>query len=546
MRILAGETVMSVQYLRKYEFLLFLALLVANALPALAWHYFPTLDGAAHLYNAQLIRSLLTGDAPVLQAYFELQTEALPNWIGHFILGLFGSFLPAFLAEKVLLLIYLAGLPLAFRRLIQTIAPQNVGVSYLVFPFCYAYLFQLGFYNFSLGLVLLFFTLSFWIRNETRRLTWGQTLQLFVLLTLTYFSHLFVFALLGLVIGARIVFKGLFPDDGDRKAAMQGLLQQLGRLLLAASLPLVFFINYFLSRPDLGDDVFIATSELLQWLTQARPLIAYNFDEEIQHTQLIAYAIYGLLLLGLIGQGIRLWKQKKQQAEATPQQGNAVWSMPLYWLSCWIGIMGLYLFLPDSDGAAGYISTRLAWVSFLFLLLWISSLKLYRWGIGVAALVVLFSSFQLNIFYGKALKSLSDTARECETVGASIPANSVVLPINHSDNWLHLHFSNYLGADKPLVILDNYEAGTGYFPVAWNRDQLPHTQLSPTAPDFPCLHWRSDPKHETRPIDYVFLLHNGVERADECAVEVMQLLQNQFEIVASTDRCSLYKKASQP
>jgi hypothetical protein len=44
-------------------------------------------------------------------------------------------------------------------------------------------------------------------------------------------------------------------------------------------------------------------------------------------------------------------------------------------------------------------------------------------------------------------------------------------------NWLFSHASQYMGTEKPLIILDNYEANTGYFPLVWKEEVNPYHHL---------------------------------------------------------------------
>src|SRR5690349_10125799 len=82
---------------------LFHAVVLLNTLPALLFRFFPTMDGPAHLYNARLIRELLGGNS-ALAPYVVLNDFPVPNWLGHFILAAAGAVVPAFLAEKILVL----------------------------------------------------------------------------------------------------------------------------------------------------------------------------------------------------------------------------------------------------------------------------------------------------------------------------------------------------------------------------------------------------------------------------------------------------------
>ena len=164
--------------IEKYFFLLITGL---NLIPILSRKFFPTLDGPAHLYNAQLIKSLLFDNYTLLGDFFIFNQEPIPNWTGHIILSFFNLFLPSFVAEKILLLSYMIGLPLSFRALIKTIAPSNRLFSYLIFPFTYSFVFFLGFYNFCIALVLILITLNYWVKHEENLSSRKNVLILFLL-----------------------------------------------------------------------------------------------------------------------------------------------------------------------------------------------------------------------------------------------------------------------------------------------------------------------------------------------------------------------------
>src|SRR5687768_6062047 len=98
------------------EPLIFYAVLLLNLLPLLVFKFYPSLDGPAHLYNSLLIPEMLKGNE-VLESMLKFNSEPVPNWSGHFILSFFNLFLPGWLAEKMLLIFYVTGLPLSFRYL---------------------------------------------------------------------------------------------------------------------------------------------------------------------------------------------------------------------------------------------------------------------------------------------------------------------------------------------------------------------------------------------------------------------------------------------
>jgi hypothetical protein len=72
-----------------------------------------------------------------------------------------------------------------------------------------------------------------------------------------------------------------------------------------------------------------------------------------------------------------------------------------------------------------------------------------------------------------------------------IKTESVVLPINFDalyknengkiiseKNNIFCHIGQYLGIGKNVLVLDNYEANTSYFPLKWRQELNPYTHLS--------------------------------------------------------------------
>ena len=110
-------------------------------------------------------------------------------------------------------------------------------------------------------------------------------------------------------------------------------------------------------------------------------------------------------------------------------------------------------------------------------------------------LLVLFFHFKLNTFYQDATKNIESIAIDYVDVANHIEKNSVVLPINYSGNWLMAHFSNYLGVEKPIIILENYECLAGYFPLKWNVNTMPDSRFGPiTSDSLLCLKWQANHK----------------------------------------------------
>jgi len=515
------------------EHYFFLAITFLNLIPVLVGKFFPTMDGAAHLYNSNIINELVFKGNDGFASFFTINPLPVPNWTGHFILSFFNLFLPAFLAEKILVLFYLTGLPYAFRRLVKTISPDTVLLLYLIFPFTYSFLFLLGFYNFSLALVFLFITLSYWIKNEQTNYSPSKLLTLFLLLTLTYFSHVFVFGILLFLIAAHTVFTSAFLNG---RLTISGLYKKLKILALASLLPLLLFSWYFLSSyffsthsgSDKNTFSFAGKGELVTWLTTIRPIITYNPTIEEPYTKTIA-AVFLVLLVAAVYVRIKAVK--------------GIFNFTDFWLFSAGVVLALYFTLPDSHGSAGFISIRLGLLFYLLLLVWLATQKIPKVLCLAAVAVVFYCNLSLNYYYSKTIWDLNKVAKSCREVSEHLVPNSLVLPLNYSGNWMMAHFSNYMGTDKPVIILENYECGTRYFPVTWNEASLPNSLLGNVShAKFDCLYWETRKENPPRTFDYVFVLGDMDSKTDSCTGAVRDIITEHYDLVFRNEHCKLFEK----
>ena len=518
----------------KFEKYFFLLIIVLNIEPIFETTFFPTLDGPAHSYNANLIKEFWFGNPDFLSTYFSLNPDFVPNWIGHFVLVFFKTFLPAAYAEKGLLLIYFIGLPFAFRSLIQTISPNNKQVSYLIFPFLYSSVFAMGFYNFSLALIFLFLTLTVWFKNQDDLGNIKTRVTLFLLITITYFSHLFVFVLVLFLIGLNIFWNGiqdLQRKEIDNKTAFQKGLQKAGKLIVVSFVPLVLLLIYFLNRTPSGNNDYLTTNELWEALKNGDSIIAYNRYEEQAFTRKIFYLFSGLSVFAL-GQWIysRFVQKKKLN-----------YSSSIFWGITAVTVLIMYFNLPDSDETAGYVSSRLGLLFFLFAAIWLGTQNLNKIVLTCSIAAILFFNYKLINYHKSQTKILDEVAMECYQASRFVEPNKVVLPIDNSNHWLLSHYSNYLGVDKPLVILENYEAFTGYFPINWNDNDFPNIYLGlKNGKNYPCLYWKSREKGEQKKADYVFVLGNEENKKDSCQMQIASALNESYTLVFYSKNTKLY------
>jgi hypothetical protein len=523
------------------ERIFFLIVLAINLSLVMGYSFFPTLDGPSHLNNAGIINELIFYPDSPLSTYFMMNREPVPNWAGHFILCFFKLFLPGAIAEKLLLMGYIAGIAFSFRHLVKT-AGGNILLSYIIFPFAFSFLFFLGFFNFCLALIFLFLALSFFLRSLEKPMTLKMVATLCVLSLLCYFSHIFVYGMLLLSMGLYLLtlfLRDLINNDNTLQKTTGRYLKMLLPMALASVIPLVLAVLYFSSHPVQQDNkVFIDSSELKNWIKTLRPLIALNARDEERYTHLLAYLF---AILSAIALFIKI--------ESLKVEGETMFSKSLSfirsfvtsadaWLVIAAAFLALYFILPDSDGTAGYVSIRLALLFFIFLTLWLSTQRFPRWLSLIALVVIIYCNLKLLSVHRSQYDAIAPFAGECAEAGKKIEANSVVLPLNYMDNWFVGHFSNYLASDKPMLILENYECNAGYFPVKWNEKSFPKLVLG-SMENGP---WKSNPAGAAKEIDYVFIMGDIEAHTDTISRQISAMLKQHYRMEHHSDKLRLYKK----
>ncbi len=423
--------------------------------------FIPSMDGPAHLYNSTVLSYLLAGD-DFLKEYYSINTIPIPNWISHALLTFLRTLFPASVAEKTLHILYVAGMAVSFRCLIKKINPANSSLSIFIFPFIYSFLFRLGFYNFCISFIFFFSALYVWYKCRSAP-GFLNYLVLSILFTATYFSNILMFAFLGTVLGTFVLGEAyqryVRKESGLSIAKKEGA--QMLWLFLTGLPGLVFSWVFYSAIQFPSSDYTLPAMELLKWIYDARPFIVYNYSREKIIT------IQMLVLLCILW-GIGFYHRRKEH-QAGLFKINGVIDLLILPL---ILSMSL-LFVTSSGSSAGMMSDRYCLMAYMFGLLWVLARSVphkYNF-IFIAYILVL--HFGLLTRHYRKIEEMNARAEAIHQTSVYIEAKSVVLPVNLSDEWLEIHFSNYLGVDKPMVLLENYEAGVGWFPLKWNRQDIP-------------------------------------------------------------------------
>ena len=422
-------------------FLIFLYLL-----PVWLFKYFPTQDGPAHLYNAQILREYASSD--FFRQYFDLRLALFPNWLSFLVeWGLLYIF-PALVSEKILLSFYIILFPLGFFYFLDAVQPGRNLIGFLSFLFIYNFLFLMGFYNFVLTIPLFLFLVGYWLKNKDH-LGWKHGLICNLLLLLIFFGHLVSYVL-------AIGFLGLLSLLFFRKKVRPIL------LTMACVLPsTLLFINYYIGSgvsetiKPVWDMAHIA--DLFTRLVELKLLVSYT---DFQQWIAGGTAIITLFLLVYT-----IWKDLLEARSKVQNNHN----YRIYILVLFIISLTLYLMMPDSIGPGGWLNDRLGLLALLLLLtlLRIGEGRRWRWLYGVIGGLVI-----INVLYlGFEIRALNRGLEEFVSGVSQVQSHKIILPFSFIPNGesrrigIYVNASNYYGLDKENVNLGNYEVQFDYFPV---------------------------------------------------------------------------------
>lgn len=516
--------------LAQYENYFFFILTAINLIPLLIFESFPTVDGPAHLYNSRIIIELISEKNSALADYFSFNRNINPNWAGHFALSSLMIIFPALIAEKILIISYLIFFPLSFRFVFKKLKLKQSYLVFFIFPFTYSFLFYYGFYNFQIGLIFLFYAIGLWTSYLESGFNTKRVLLLLTLSLFTFFSHLFIFMILLCVIG----FINLSPIAqifSKKIKETKPIIDSLKFQLIILSPGILLMLIYLWTHPTIdGTPKFLSLGELWNMLFEVEPAKGISYGKERVFVKWI------FILLALISTYLVIFDFKKSRKKLNK---NAI-----TWLGISISILIGFFILPNSTaGSVGFVSSRMLLFFFLFYIIFLGTQKVPIWLKTIVIIIVTYVNFSLFKIYIRETEKVNQIAHEIIEASFQIEPNSSVLPINDNNYWINGHISNYLGIDKPMIILENYEADLNHFPLIWNREVLPIFHLGDSINENEILYTKQS-KYK-RQIDYVFILTDNAN--NEMGINELKIkpqLDKYYDLIHQSidNSIRLYKK----
>ncbi|MBM3240816.1 hypothetical protein FJZ31_31425 [Candidatus Poribacteria bacterium] len=184
----------------------------------------------------------------------------------------------------------------------------------------------------------------------------------------------------------------------------------------------------------------------------------------------------------------------------------------------------------------GFITTRLNLYPFIIILPWLSSRfwRPVKYFVGAVAVALILIHLGFTTYY---YKILNDGLDEYNSGIPFVGKNETILPIsfNHGGEsariGLYLHAAGYYCAAKGAIELDNYEAGTGYFPLKYKLSMNPFNTIGEIESGTGDIH----PEAYPEPMDYILLW---------CPIETfpaLEWIQKNYKLIHSQKRLRLYK-----
>jgi hypothetical protein len=465
--------------------------------------YYITGDGASHTYNAKVLFDYaLNHERDFYKSFYTINRGIDPNWMSHLGIGVFLQFMPAWLADKLFQIVYVLVFAYGFRYFIRSIEKENSFLSFLFFPFLYTLPFQQGFYNYSISLGLMCWSVGFYIRARSNLENPLLQLILSILILATSFSHgmpaIYTMLLISLI-WLSDFYKFLLPFNFKKISF------EISRLALIF-LPSAFMILLFLAKRGTGT-VPHAWTKWHKFIA----FLQFWTSQSTRHTEIYPAVACGILILTYLI--ILFFTRNSVTIQKKTTLGFVFVLMALFTFIS-------YITCPHSIGGAGSIDIRLAFLPPMFLLLffatkqWTKHLK--NIFIGLSFLI---SITFLVIRFPYVMKA-NTIGKEIMKAGNFIDDKCIILTI-HMNDWQALskgdslfqkdgsfiHFSDFIGAEKHLMMPMNYEAEINYFPVNWQPHMNPRESIASLIPGQypPCGDISLYEKQIGRPIDYILI-----------------------------------------
>ena len=477
-----------------------IVLMVIHLLPVWGFKYFPTQDGASHIYNAYVLKEYHNHENYRLREVYKLNPTLFPNWTSHALLALLLYIFPPLICEKIVLTLCISLLPLSLFYFLNGIAKKNIVFGLVGFLYAYNYLLHMGFYNFVLSMSLFFFTFGYWWRvKDNLRVT--NMVVLYILLLATYFTHYHSYALLIMSLTFFALYGSVYdilqkvwgyketsqpPMDRFRVSIVKFKPTLIFLIGLIPAYIILFSYYFYLTNTHGSDGDHKGFEWLNDYFFSMKSLVSFRDDHVlIGRVLLVLFAV--AFVLTIINR-IRQYDQF-HESEEWKETGERLWTRVVTqmdgFLIMAVFITAMYFIAPWSGYSGGWINDRFHLYIFLVLLPFFA-INLHRHiNYAVAGIIIALSLWHLGynvhtytLLNRDITNALSlDGMDEKDTILMSEPgewggfSDSLGFEPKYVEPFGHIEC--LLAVKKGIAYLDNYEANTDHFPLQYKQKELP-------------------------------------------------------------------------
>lgn len=425
--------------------------------------YYLTGDGPCHVYNARILHDVWSGkNVDFYLRYMDLMKSPNPNWLTHLLLVGLMYIVNGVVAEKLLLSIYIMLFCTGAFLLLRKLSGRASYWPLVLFVFVFHHPLSKGFYNFSLSLAFFFFVVYAWLHYRERRKT-AYLLLFFLFTILCFFTHPVAYVISGVVCFGLVLSFAYSSSDTARgkNIGVQTL------VLFLCYLPTILLLLHFAAG-------FGGGFKLEPQLQKVWSFLYFSYLVNIMQSEAFFAGAVGLMFVGLCLVAVVFAFTRKQLMHRYDG---------FFYALIIVGLM--YLLFPDWMFSGGLLNMRLQ----LFVFLLICCVLAYRFPLPTfsTAFTTAFGLcfLVLTVIRTRGQIVASRAADDCMSAAKYIKPYSSLLPLylnkngldEHGNevarrNWLFTHFADYMGDQKPLLFLNNYEANTGYFPLVWKGGNI--------------------------------------------------------------------------
>jgi hypothetical protein len=436
--------------------------------------YFLTGDGPCHVYNGQVLHDLWTGrNTALFSRFFEISYQPNPNWLTTVVIAGLLFFVKGVVAEKIFLSLYVLIFTSGFYLLLRKLNQKDNYWLLIIFVFVFTHALSKGFYNFSFSIAFFFWAVWAWLSfldHKNRK----HGMVFFLAVGLGFFTHLLAFVFTAFTCGALMLSYALaaHKNNGLKKTVV-GLLHNALYLLLFL-LPFLIIMHWFTEKQG-GMQL-----QLSHHFKRIDDLVIFSYIVNVSDKEAVWGRVAGITLSTLTVLSLLRFMKGFQ------------WNKYDGLLMSLLFVLFVYFYFPeDFLGRAILITLRVQLYVFILAACCITYMVPFDRFKNLGGVIVFICFGGLSFFQLVCRMNAAAAEADLLSVKKLINANSVVLPLNFSPNgkdaagqlisdrnWIFCHATQYPDADRPLIILDNYEANMGYFPLRWKDNTNPYNLLS--------------------------------------------------------------------